>query len=60
MAKNRVLSVDDQLGSLDTPRKGGYFDKLSKGSKTSDMTEGLGEVFEGYSADMCAGKFPLM
>jgi hypothetical protein len=41
--------------------KGGYFEKLSKGSKTSDMTsEGLGEVFEGDSADISAGKFPLV
>ena len=41
--------------------KGGYFEKLSKGSKTSDMSsEGLGEVFEGDSADMWAGKFPLL
>ena len=41
--------------------KGGYFEKLSKGSKTSDMTwEGLGEVFEGDSADMCAGNFLLL
>ena len=23
-------------------------------------SEGLGEMFEGDSADMCAGKFPLM
>ena len=23
-------------------------------------SEGLGEIFEGDSADMCAGKFPLM
>ena len=23
-------------------------------------SEGLGEVFKGYSADMCAGKFPLV
>ena len=23
-------------------------------------SEGLGEMFEGYSADMCAEKFPLM
>jgi hypothetical protein len=29
-----------------------FFEKLSNGSKTSDMTsEGLGEVFEGDSAD---------
>jgi hypothetical protein len=55
-------------GTPPTPRtmrflggKGLYFEKLSKGSKTSDMTsEGLGEVFEGDSADMCAGKFPLV
>jgi hypothetical protein len=41
--------------------KGGHFEKLSNGSKTSDMTlEGLGEVFEGDSADTCAGKFPLV
>jgi hypothetical protein len=41
--------------------KGGYFEKLSNGSKTSDMTsEGSGEVFEGNSADTCAGKFPLV
>ena len=27
----------------------------------SDMnSEGLGEIFEGDSADMCAGKFPLL
>ena len=38
--------------------------KISKfvlGSETSDMTsEGLGEMFEGYSADTRAGKFPLV
>ena len=39
----------------------GKFQKLSYGSETSDMTsEGLGEMFEGDSADMYAGKFPLM
>ena len=33
---------------------------LASGSETSDMTsEGLGEMFEGDSADTCAGKFPL-
>ena len=37
-------------------QKGGYFQKLLKGSETSDMTsEGLGEMFEGDSEDMCAG-----
>ena len=41
--------------------KGGYFEKLSKGSKTLDMTsEGLGEVLEGDSANMCSGIFPLV
>ena len=41
--------------------KGGYSEKLSKGSKTSDMTsERLGEVFEGDAEDMCGGKFPLV
>jgi hypothetical protein len=41
--------------------KGGYFEKLSYGSETSDMTsEGLGEVFKGDSADTCTGKFPLV
>ena len=30
-------------------------------SEISDMTsEWLGEMFEGDSADMCAGKFPLV
>ena len=39
-------------------RKGGYFQKLSKGSENSDMTsKGLGEMFEGDSADMYAGNF---
>ena len=34
---------------------------MSKGSETSDLTsKGLGEMFEGDSADMCAGKFPLV
>jgi hypothetical protein len=37
--------------------KGGYFQKLSWDSETSGMaSEGLGEMFEGDSADMCAGK----
>jgi hypothetical protein len=41
--------------------KGGYFEKLSKGSKTSVMiSEGLGEVCEGDSADTCSEKFPLV
>ena len=41
--------------------KGGYFQKLSFGSKSSGITsEGLGEMFEGDSADICAGKFLLM
>ena len=34
---------------------------FSLGSETSDITsEGLGEMFEGDSADMCGGKFPVM
>ena len=34
---------------------------MSLGSETSDMTsEGLGEMFEGDSADTCARKLPLM
>jgi hypothetical protein len=42
-------------------KKGGYFEKLTKGSKTYDITsEGLGEVFKGESADTCDGKFPLV
>ena len=42
-------------------RKGGYFQKLSLGFETSDMTsDGLGEMFEGDSADVCGRKFPLM
>jgi hypothetical protein len=32
-----------------------------EGSETLDMTySALREIFEGDSADMCAGKFPLM
>ena len=39
----------------------GKFQKLSKGSETLDMTsEGLGEMFEGDSADTLAGIFPLV
>ena len=38
----------------------GNLKSCPKGSKASDMTsEGLGELFEGDSADTCAGKFPL-
>jgi hypothetical protein len=34
---------------------------VSLGSETSDMnSKGLGEMLEGDSADMCAGKFPLV
>ena len=34
---------------------------ISQGSKTLDTTfEGLREMFEGDSADMCAGKFTLV
>ena len=41
--------------------RGGCFQKLSSGSETLDMTsERLGEMFEGDSADMCAGKFLLV
>ena len=37
------------------------FQKLSFGFETSDMTsEGLGEMFEGDSANTCGGKFPFM
>jgi hypothetical protein len=64
----RIPTNNKNSGTPPTPRtmrflvgKGGYFEKLSMLSKTSDMTlEGLGEVFEGDSADTCAGKFPLM
>jgi hypothetical protein len=36
--------------------KGSYFQKLSKGFKTSDMTSvGLGEMSEGDSTDTCGG-----
>ena len=42
-------------------RKGGYLQKSFLGSKTSDMTyKGLGDMFEGDSADKSGGKFPLM
>ena len=41
--------------------KEGYFQKLSSGSETLDMTSGgLGEMFEGDSADKCGKKIPLM
>ena len=34
---------------------------MSKDCETSDMTlEGLGEMFEGDSANMCGRKFPLV
>jgi hypothetical protein len=40
-----------------------FFLKISKvvlWFQTLDLTsEGLGEMFEGDSADMCGGKFPL-
>jgi hypothetical protein len=60
--KNIRIPTPKKLGTPPTPRtirffggKGGYFEKLSKGFETSDMTlEGLGEVFKGDSADMCA------
>ena len=40
---------------------GGYYQKLSYDSETLDTTsEGLGEMFEGNSADTCAGKIPLV
>jgi hypothetical protein len=54
--------VTKKPSPLDRANKSiGYFEKLSNGSKTSDMTsDGLGEVFEGDSADMCGGKFPLV
>ena len=38
----------------------GLSEVFQKLSETSDMaSEGLGEMFEGDSADMWAGKFPL-
>ena len=53
------------MGTLPFPihffdRKGRYFEKLSWGSTTSDMTAyGLREMFEGDFADMCADKYHL-
>ena len=42
-------------------RKRGVFSKVVLGSGNFRYdSEGLGEMFEGDSADMCAGKFPLM
>ena len=42
-------------------RKKGVFSKFVQGFETLVMTsEGLGEMFEGDSADMCSGKFPLV
>ncbi len=38
----------------------GFFEKNEKCLEFSDLTsEGLGEMFEGDSADTCARKFPL-
>ena len=64
----RIPTNNKNFGDPPNPRtmqflggKGEYFENLSKGSKTYDMTsEGLGEVFKGDSADMCGGKFPLL
>ena len=64
----RIPINNKKSGTPPTPRtmtllggQGGYFQKSSRDSETSDATsEGLGETFEGDSADMCAGKFPLM
>ena len=40
---------------------GGHFQKWSQDFETPDITyEEFGEMFEGDSADKCAGKFPLM
>jgi hypothetical protein len=40
--------------------KGGYFEKLHKGSEFSDTaSEGFGEMFEGESADTCTGEFEV-
>jgi hypothetical protein len=42
-------------------RKRAQFKKLSIGYKTLGMTtEGLGEMFVGYFADMSANKFPML
>jgi hypothetical protein len=42
-------------------RQRGVFSKVVLGLQNFGMTSvGLGEMFKGYSADKCAGKFPLM
>jgi hypothetical protein len=56
------------LGDPPTPHtmqvldgQGVYFQKLSYGNKTSDMTsEGLGEMFEGNFAEIFGNKFLLV
>ena len=51
---SEVLEPMDHFGNF-------AFQKSSRDSETSDMTsDGLGEMFEGDSADPCAGKILLM
>ena len=64
----RIPINNKKSGTPPTPRtmtllggQGGYFQKSSRDSETSDTTsEGLGETFEGDSADTWTRKFPLM
>ena len=50
---------DSKQKNIILGRTGGYFQKLFQGFETSGMTfDGLGEMFEGDSADKCGGKFP--
>ena len=62
--KNIRMPINNKKsGTPPTPRtmtllggQGGYFQKSSRDSETSDTTsEGLGEMFEGDSADMSMG-----
>jgi hypothetical protein len=62
------IPIKKKLGTPPTPAlsyiwgvKGGIFKSCPRVSKLLDMTfEGLGKMFEGDSADMCARKFPLV
>jgi hypothetical protein len=56
ISKRKFVCLGSQVTKVEAllAEKGGYFQKLSYGY------DGLGEMFEGDTADMCAGKFPLM
>ena len=70
LLSNKNIRIPTQQKKLGTPlplalcyiwADKGVFSKVVVGFQTSDRTsEGLGNMFEGDSADTCARKFPLM